>query len=217
MKIKSFQGGFDKNLSYLIWCESTHIAGIVDASVEMMEINESIELNDLILDKVFITHTHSDHIQFLGEILFKFPHVQLCGYEKPEMELSNHCRKLIHHEIIPLGSEMITTLHTPGHYPDSLCFWNRKDKSLFTGDTMFVGRTGRTIDTKSNISHLYDSIYKQILKLPEQTTIYPGHHYGYTPHVTLKENITLSPFFQCNSEENFIRVMDEYEKNRRII
>ena len=55
MKIKSFQGGFDNNLSYLIWCESTHIAGIVDASVNMTKLNESIEMHDLKLDKVFIT------------------------------------------------------------------------------------------------------------------------------------------------------------------
>ena len=65
MKIKSFQGGFDNNISYLIWCESTHIAGIVDASVNVTEINESIEMHDLILEKVLITHTHTDHIQFL--------------------------------------------------------------------------------------------------------------------------------------------------------
>ena len=216
MKIKSFQGGFDKNLSYLIWCESTHIAGIVDASVNITRINESIEMYDLILEKVLITHTHSDHIQFLDDIMYQFPMVQLCGYEKPEIELSNDYRKLMHYEIISLGSEMITCLHTPGHYPDSLCFWNKKDKSLFTGDTMFVGRTGRTIGIKSNISHLYTSIYKQILKLPEETIIYPGHHYGYTRYVTLKENITLSPFFQCDSEEKFIKVMNKYEKNRRI-
>ena len=216
MKIKSFQGGFDNNLSYLIWCDSTHIAGIVDASVNMSEINKYIEIHALNLEKIFITHTHSDHIQFLDDILLQFPQVQLCAYEKPEIELNNHYRKLMHHEIISLGSEIITILHTPGHYPDSLCFWNKKNKSIFTGDTMFVGRTGRTIGTKSNISHLYASIYQQILKLPEETIIYPGHHYGYTRYVTLKENITLSPFFQCDSEEKFIKVMNKYEKNRRI-
>ena len=215
MKIKSFQGGFDKNLSYLIWCESTHIAGIVDASVKLTEINESIKLYDLILEKIFITHTHYDHIQFLDDILYQFPQLQICGYEKPEIKLCKKYRKLIHHEIIPLGSEMITSLHTPGHYPDSLCFWNKKNNSIFTGDTMFIGRTGRTVDKKSNINHLYSSIYHQILKLPAQTTIYPGHHYGYTPYVSLKENITLSPFFQCDSENEFIKVMEAYEKGRR--
>ena len=79
---------------------------------------------------------------------------------------------------------------------------------------MFVSRPGRTIGTKSNISNLYNSIYKHLLKLPEQTIIYPGHHYGYTPSVTLKENISLSPFFQCESEKEFVKVMADYEKNR---
>ena len=215
MKIKSFQGGFDKNLSYLIWCESTHIAGIVDASVNITAVNEFIEIHGIILKKVFITHTHSDHIHFLNDILYQFPQAELCLYEKPEIELNNYYRKLKHHEIVPLGSEMITCLHTPGHYPDSLCFWNKKDNSIFTGDTIFVGRTGRTISTKSNINHLYNSIYQQILKLPKQTIIYPWHHYGYTPYISLKENISLSPFFQCSSENEFIKVMEAYEKSRR--
>ena len=55
MKIKSFQGGFDNNLSYLIWCESTHVAGIVDASVNMTEINKSIEIHALNLEKILMT------------------------------------------------------------------------------------------------------------------------------------------------------------------
>ena len=45
MKIKSFEGGFDKNISYLIWCELTSIAAIVDASVNMTEIIEYIEIH----------------------------------------------------------------------------------------------------------------------------------------------------------------------------
>ena len=68
MKIKTYQGGFDKNLSYLIWCESTRIAGIVDASVELTEIIEFIEAKNLILEKIFITHTHFDHINYLQSI-----------------------------------------------------------------------------------------------------------------------------------------------------
>ena len=81
---------------------------------------------------------------------------------------------------------------------------------------MFVGRTGRTIGAKSNNSQLYVSIYDKLLKLPLHTVIYPGHHYGYKKSITLKENISLSPFFQCDSEDEFIRVMEQYEKTRRI-
>ena len=215
MKIKTFQGGFDKNLSYLIWCESTRIAGIVDASVELAEIFQCIEAKNLILEKIFITHTHFDHINYLGDIKYQFPQIQVCGFINPEEVLGENHRKLNHHEIIPLGSEMITALHTPGHYPDSMCFWNKKGNCVFTGDTMFVGRTGRTIGAKSNISHLYASIYNELLKLPPQTIIYSGHHYGYKPSIALKENISLSSFFQCTSEAEFIAVMDKFEQNRR--
>ena len=102
MKIKSFQGGFDKNLSYLIWCDSTHIACIVDASVKMTEINRFIEKHALNLEKILITHTHSDHIQFLNDILIQFPQVQLCGYERSEIEFGSNYRKLKHHEILQL-------------------------------------------------------------------------------------------------------------------
>ena len=121
----------------------------------------------------------------------------------------------MHHETVTLGSELITCIYTPGHFPDSMCYWNKISKTLFTGDTMFVGRTGRTVDKKSNIKDLYDSIYNKILILPEITTIYPGHHYGYTKKITLKLNRDLSPFFQCKNEKDFIQVMENYENNRR--
>ena len=214
MKIKTFQGGFDKNFSYLIWCESNLAAAIIDASVNIAKIIESIEINRLRLEKILITHTHADHIQFLSDILHQFPQAQPCGYEHPEFNFGNDYRKLRHHEIITIGREIITTIHTPGHYPDSLCFWNKIQDCLFTGDTMFVGRTGRTISDKSNIRHLYESIYREILTLPKQTIIYPGHNYGYTSSITLKENISLSPFFQCSNKEEFIKIMEEFEDGR---
>ena len=214
MKIKTFQGGFDKNFSYLIWCESNRTAAIVDASVNISEIIENIEIKGLRLEKILITHTHTDHIQFLSDILFQFPQAQPCGYEYPEIDFGNDYRKLEHHEIITIGSEIFTTIHTPGHYSDSLCFWNKNQNCLFTGDTMFVGRTGRTISEKSSISHLYDSIYNKILTLPKHTIIYPGHNYGYTPSITLNENISLSPFFQCSNKEEFIKVMKNFEDGR---
>ena len=151
MKIKSFQGGFDKNLSYLIWCDSTYNAAIVDASVNFRKIYRYINTNNLKLEKIFITHTHADHIHYLSEILNKFNEIEIYGFEKPEAKIEYKYRKLKHLDTISLGIEMITILHTPGHYPDSICFWNKEDETLFTGDTMFVGRTGRTVSKGSNI------------------------------------------------------------------
>ena len=215
MKIKSFQGGFDKNITYIIWCELTSIAAIVDASVNMTEIIEYIEINDLLLEKILITHTHSDHINFLEDILFQFPQIEVCGFEFSEYDFGNDYRRLKHYDVITLGTELITCIYTPGHYPDSICYWSESNNYLFTGDTMFVGRTGRTISKKSNINDLYHSIYEIILKLPQNTIIYPGHHYGHALTISIKDNVLISPFFKCSDKMEFIKVMKEFEEGRR--
>ena len=62
MKIKSFLGGYDKNFSYLIWCEKTKHTALIDASVKPNEMIDFIKSEKLILKKIFITHSHLDHI-----------------------------------------------------------------------------------------------------------------------------------------------------------
>ena len=158
MKIKTFQGGFDKNLSYLIWCGSTRKAGIVDASVELTEIFECIEAKNLILEKIFITHTHFDHINYLEDIKYQFPQIQVCGFNNPEEALGENYRKLNHHEIIPLGSEMFTALHTPGHYPDSMCFWNKKE-IVFLPEIPCLWAEPEELSEQKVIFHIYIPVY----------------------------------------------------------
>ena len=83
MKIKTFQGGYDKNLSYLIYCEETKIAAIIDPAVASTPIFECIERLDLILTKILITHTHHDHYQYLSDFL------QLPLNEKKKLSLDS--------------------------------------------------------------------------------------------------------------------------------
>jgi len=214
MNVKSFLGGFDKNLCYLIWCNESKEAAIIDPSVEISPILETIESNKLQLRKIIITHTHHDHIQYLQDFIYYYPLLKIIGHPQPLKKMGEAYQGVDHHENIALGKTMLTTIHTPGHYSDSICIWNLKSEILFTGDTMFVGRTGRTISENSNIKHLYNSIYSRILTLPGNTLIYPGHHYGFTREIILKENINLSKFFQCSSLDEFKVVMSLFEKNR---
>ena len=65
MNVKYFIGGYDKNICYLVWCDESKYAAIIDPSVEINPILEFIEANNLILDKVLITHSHHDHIRYL--------------------------------------------------------------------------------------------------------------------------------------------------------
>ena len=123
-------------------------------------------------------------------------------------------KKLINNEAIILGDELIIALYTPGHFIDSMSFWDKKNNLIFTGDTIFVGRTGRTVSNNSNIKDLYDSVYNKILKLPNETIIYPGHNYGFKPFITIKENIELFDFFSCLDFDEFQKIMGNFEKNR---
>ena len=215
MRIKSFRGGFDNNFCYLVWCEDTMQAAIVDPSVEPLEIFDFIEQNNIILSKILITHTHHDHICYLSDFLFQYPDIKIYAYAKTRQSFDNNFSGINHNDTISIGASMFNVLYTPGHYDDCLCYWDMKDKILFTGDTVFVGRSGRTINQYSNISNLYDSIYNIILKLPGDTIIYSGHDYGSKPQITIIDNIKSSSFFSSQSEEEFIEVMNRFEENRR--
>ena len=117
-------------------------------------------------------------------------------------------------DIVTVGQLSLEILYTPGHYNDSVCYL--LDGILFTGDTLFVGRTGRTISKGSNTKDLYKSIYDIILNLPHETIIYPGHDYGPKMCISIGQNISLSPLLQANDEDDFIKRMDDYEANRTI-
>ena len=214
MKIESFQGGYDKNFSYLVWCEKTKTAAIIDPAVNPTPIIEHIQSQNLKLQKILITHTHFDHYKYLTDFLFYFPNIEICCYESSINLFKNHnIRALVDNEVLSLGEILLICLHTPGHFHDSICYWEKKSKILFTGDTMFVGRTGRTISKTSNIDNLYQSIYSVILQLPHETVIYPGHNYGYKKTISLKKNILISKFFQCKSIDDFKKVMQNFESN----
>ena len=213
MKIKSFQGGYDKNFSYIIWCEKTKHAALVDASTALNPIKEYIEEHNLIFSKIFITHSHYDHIAYLDDFLSYYSNLIVYCYHEP-INLKKNYRGLIDSESIILGDELLIALYTPGHFIDSMSFWDKKNNSIFTGDTIFVGRPGRTVSNTSNIKDLYESIYNKILQLPGNTMIYPGHNYGFKQNITIKENIELFDFFSCNNFEKFHQIMDNFEKNR---
>ena len=126
----------------------------------------------------------------------------------------NYIKPIKNGDIVTVGQLSLEILYTPGHYNDSVCYL--LDGILFTGDTLFVGRTGRTISKGSNTKDLYKSIYDIILNLPRETIIYPGHDYGPKMCISIGENISLSPLLQADDEDDFIKRMDDYEANRTI-
>jgi len=213
MIIQSFEGGYDKNFCYVISCPKTRLAAIIDPAVSITSIAEYIEKNDLIITKILITHTHHDHIFYLDDFLYLFPNTEVICHERHIKTFGHPIVKISDYEVITLGQEILIGIHTPGHYADSICYWNEKKELIFTGDTIFVGRTGRVLSNMSNIHDLYDSVYNKLFKLSHDTIIYPGHNYGFSESISIKDNINFSNFFSCKSFKEFELVMKNFEKN----
>ena len=211
--IRSFKGGYDDNLTYLVSCMRTGNQFLVDASIQLKQIDGFINKRGLIA--LFITHTHGDHIAYLDEYIDAFPNLVVMVYKESEHKINcDYIKPVKQNDIVTVGQLTVEILYTPGHYNDSICYYI--DGVLFTGDTLFVGRTGRTISKGSDIKKLYKSVYDTILDLPESTMIYPGHDYGPKMSITIKENITISPLLRAEDEDDFIKRMAQYEATRSI-
>ena len=208
--IQSFRGGYDNNFSYLVTCKNTQTQFLVDAAIPIQEIVPYVFKN---ISFIFITHTHGDHIAYLIDVMKSYPEITVVIFQNSVKCINGKKTMGVEDkDIILIGNLAVEVMYTPGHYEDCLCF--QLDNVLFTGDTLFVGRTGRTVSSKADTRELYNSVYKKILLLPKETQIYPGHDYGQKPHCTLKENIEMSPLLCAEDEEDFVKRMEEYERNR---
>lgn len=209
--IKSILGGFDKNFTYLITCNQSRNQVIIDPSVDLKFILPFLNNEPV---AIFISHSHHDHIRYLEQYIESFPKIFVFGHSlSAEKFLHTNFKIINHNETVRIGKMQITGIHTPGHYFDSICYLI--PPVIFTGDTVFVGRTGRVISSGSNLEELYSSVYKRILTLPDHIRIYPGHHYGNKKSISLRNNIKESPLLQANSLDDFSKRMDEYEENRK--
>ena len=209
--IQSFEGGYDKNYSYLLTCLEAISSIVVDASLELSRLQPFIKTKPA---AILITHSHHDHIKHINEYIEAYPEIKVIGHPKSKLNNTPEINYLPmkDNSVFKLEGLEIKTIHTPGHYYDSVCFL--VENVIFTGDTLFIGRTGRTLSKGSNISDLYNSVYKKLLTLPGNTIIYPGHNYGSKPTMTISENIKISNLLQASREKDFIDRMKNYERTR---
>ena len=207
--VRSFKGGYDDNLTYLVTCIHTGNQFLVDASVPLKQILPFVKKNGLIV--LFITHTHGT--AYLDDYVEAFPNLVVMIYKDSEDKVKSTLKRPVKHgDIVTVGQLSLEVFHTPGHYPDSVCYL--LDDILFTGDTLFVGRTGRTVSSGSDTRQLYHSVYNIILDLPGNIIIYPGHDYGPKMTISIDENISLSPLLQAEDVDDFIHQMAKYENER---
>ena len=207
--VSSIKGGYDKNFAYIIICEEDLKCVLVDAPLPLPEI---IGETPVTPDAVLLTHSHGDHTAFLNDYINKWQDIRIITGSTSLIRNRKNFIYLKDMENFKIGGLDFTIIHTPGHFPDSVCF-KLKD-IIFTGDTLFVGRTGRTVSKGSSIDQLYDSVYNKLFTLAKDTMIYPGHDYGNIPRINMEENKKISPLLNADSIEDFRKIMKRYENER---
>ena len=109
-------------------------------------------------------------------------------------------------EYINLDNLKIRAMYTPGHTSDSYSFL--MNNQLFSGDTLLINGTGRTDFQNGNSIDQYNSIFNRLLKLPENTLVYPAHDYNKKKYSTIENEKNNNPRLQVRSKEEYAEIMN---------
>lgn len=190
---------------YIVACEDTREAAVVDPGGEPEEVEKILEENGLKLSCILLTHGHGDHIAGVNALKEKYGadvYVHSADAEllrSSEKNLSDMMpiepvtvegfTEVEDGEVLELGSLKFEVLHTPGHTRGCICI--KVSDKLFTGDTLFKGSIGRT-DLYGGGDDLVESVQRKLLTLDPETVVLPGHG----AVTTLRDEIATNPFIR---------------------
>ena len=189
--------------TYLIASKKGREALIIDPVLENVE-NYIKLLNELNLKlvKVIDTHIHADHITGASKLKDQTKCITIMGDHTPADTVEI---KVKDEEIIKLDHLKIKALYTPGHTSDSFSFL--MDNYLFSGDTLLINGTGRTDFQNGNSKDAYNSLFNRLLKLPDETLLYPAHDYKGETVSTIGKEKKFNPRLQVRNVEEYIEIM----------
>ena len=181
-------GSFTVNC-YLVWDEATREAALFDTGLNAEVVFEVIEAERLQLKHVFITHSHYDHVEALGPIRQRHPQARVHS-SSPHAPVDQRNRPT---DFVHVGSLRITNRPTPGHADDGVTYvvgnWPEDAPSVaIVGDAIFAGSMGKAV---AHFELARQKVREQILSLPAETLICPGHG----PLTTVGEEWGHNPFF----------------------
>ena len=201
-----FKQVFDKKSStytYLIASAKGREAVIIDPVIENVDSYITL-LNalDLKLVKVIDTHIHADHITGASKLKKVTNCSTIMGEHTPADAVEV---KVKDEEIIKIDQIAIKAMYTPGHTSDSYSFL--MDKYLFSGDTLLINGTGRTDFQNGSSKDAYNSLFNKLLKLPDDTVLYPGHDYNGKLSSTIGKEKQHNPRLQVENVDQYIEIM----------
>lgn len=189
MKVIKFKGGYDRNLSYILFDEATRKAVVIDPFKEIGIYLEKAKELDLEIIGIINTHDHRDHV--VGNSFF----------EKKGFEIIKQTGNSL-----KVGSSEIKIIKTPGHTPNSVCFF--VGDKIFTGDTLFAKRVG-IVRTMETTKELYSSL-KKLKKLPNKMLVYPGHEYEIEIPTTIGKEKKQNPYLKCGNFQEFDALISKW-------
>ena len=202
-----FKQVFDQKSStytYFIASSKGREALIIDPVIENVDSYIKL-LNELELKlvKVIDTHIHADHVTGASKLKDLTKCSTIMGEHTPANTVEI---KVKDDEYISLDNIKIRAMYTPGHTSDSYSFL--MDNYLFSGDTLLINGTGRTDFQNGNAQDSYNSIFNKLLKLPEETLLYPAHDYKGEKVSTIGKEKKQNPRLQVNSVDEYIDIMN---------
>ena len=201
-----FKQVFDQKSStytYIIASAKGREALIIDPVIENVKSYIDI-LNELELKlvKVIDTHIHADHVTGASKLKQSTNCSTIMGEHTPADTVDI---KLKDDDIIKIDQLEIKAMYTPGHTSDSYSFL--MNKYLFSGDTLLINGTGRTDFQNGSSKDAYNSIFNRLLKLPEDTILYPGHDYNGKESSTIGNEKKFNPRLQVNNVNEYVELM----------
>ena len=202
-----FRQLFDKvssTYTYLLASDVGREAIIIDPVIE--NVSRYIQLLDelqLKLVKVIDTHIHADHISGIAEPREKTKCTTIMGEHTKADVVS---MRVADGDKVSIEGLKLTAMYTPGHTDDSYSYL--LGDRVFTGDTLLIRGTGRTDFQNGNPKDSYNSIFKKLLVLPENTLVYPAHDYKGDMVSTIGEEKKFNPRLQVKSVDEYVDIMN---------
>jgi glyoxylase-like metal-dependent hydrolase (beta-lactamase superfamily II)/rhodanese-related sulfurtransferase len=191
--------------SYLLASRRGGEALIIDPVLEKVErYLQLVSELDLKLVKAVDTHIHADHITGLGALRDRTQCITVMG-ENAKVDVVS--MRVGEGDKITIEGVALDVLYTPGHTDDSYSFLLHD--RVFTGDTLLIRGTGRTDFQNGSARAQYESLFGKLLRLPEETLVFPAHDYKGDMVSTIGEEKRHNPRLQVKSVDEYVDLMSK--------
>src|SRR5271167_1699610 len=190
--------------TYLLASRRGGEAMIVDPVLE--KVDRYLQLMrelDLRLVKAVDTHLHADHITGLGALRDRTHCVTVMG-EQSQVDVVS--MRIADGDKLTIEGISLDVMYTPGHTDDSYCFL--MGDRVLTGDTLLIRGTGRTDFQNGDSRAQYESLFGRLLRLPEETLVFPAHDYKGDTVSTIGEEKRFNPRLQVRSADDYAKLME---------